>query len=526
MPMIYCRKLIYVFSKVLSKFSLLILLGLFFSIQTHSDYNPEIKLSSGLSIIGLYDELTDTESFLGVPFAEPPVNELRWSPPIMPNHSDKVRKVQSYGPSCMQGPHIYNWYRTVAQNFGSEPDVIKNPKTSEDCLYLNIWRPAGLNESEKLPTIVYIHGGSNKGGWSFEPNYVGDNFAKHGVILISIAYRLGVFGYFSHPQLKSANFGLLDQIHALNWIHKNAHNLGIDKKNITIMGESVGASAAGFMVASPHSSQLFSKIIFQSGGFSFSEIPHKSEHDPLGIKFEEYLIDEVSENPIDKLRELDSNEILKAAEVVFSNHRFTPVIDDQSLFRDTSLNDFIMQLGGKNLIIGSNENEWLMYVDENQLLDTWLETQVEKESLSALKFLIDKEKSDLETIDSLMSAKIFACPSLLLAKTAKTSGSTVWFYYFTRKRVNAVAASMGAYHGAELPYVFDKHDDWLLTVKKDRNLTRDLQKYWTNFAKFGDPNDDTLEHWQSFEVPERTVFYLGDNYKTESHPSEKFCQYL
>ena len=237
--MIYCRKLIYVFSKVLSKFSLLILLGLFFSIQTHSDYNPEIKLSSGLSIIGLYDELTDTESFLGVPFAEPPVNELRWSPPIMPNHSDKVRKVQSYGPSCMQGPHIYNWYRTVAQNFGSEPDVIKNPKTSEDCLYLNIWRPAGLNESEKLPTIVYIHGGSNKGGWSFEPNYVGDNFAKHGVILISIAYRLGVFGYFSHPQLKSANFGLLDQIHALNWIHKNAHNLGIDKKNITIMGLSL-----------------------------------------------------------------------------------------------------------------------------------------------------------------------------------------------------------------------------------------------------------------------------------------------
>ena len=114
----------------------------------------------------------------------------------------------------------------------------------------------------------------------------------------------------------------------------------------------------------------------------------------------------------------------------------------------------------------------------------------------------------------------------MLAKTAKTSGSTVWFYYFTRKRVNAVAASMGAYHGAELPYVFDKHDDWLLTVKKDRNLTRDLQKYWTNFAKFGDPNDDTLEHWQSFEVPERTVFYLGDNYKTESHPSETFCQYL
>ena len=140
---------------------------------------------------------------------------------------------------------------------------------------------------------------------------------------------------------------------------------------------------------------------------------------------------------------------------------------------------------------------------------------------------INKEdRNDLEAIDKLMSAKIFACPSLTLARTTRASGGKVWFYQFNRKRINDVSDRMGAYHGAELPYVFDKHDDWLPTVDVDRSITRDMQKYWTNFAKFGDPNGDTLEHWQSFEVPERTVFYLGDNYKTESHPSEKFCQYL
>ena len=167
-----------------------------------------------------------------------------------------------------------------------------------------------------------------------------------------------------------------------------------------------------------------------------------------------------------------------------------------------------------------------MYIDENQDLDDWLATEVREESRLPLKALLKEDKNDLEAIDKLMSAKIFACPSLTLARNTRASGGKVWFYQFNRKRINDVSDRMGAYHGAELPYVFDKHDDWLPTVDIDRSITRDIQKYWTNFSKYGDPNSKTLSAWPMFEKTEQLVFYIGEKYFSKSHISEKFCEYL
>ncbi len=494
--------------------------------ETESKIYPKLTLESGAAYLGLFDVKTNTEAFLGIPFAVPPVGSLRWSPPKPFVESNEIITAQSFAPACMQGLHIFNWYKNVAEGFSSDPKVIKNPYSSEDCLYLNIWRPSVTKEGEKLPAIIYIHGGSNKGGWSFEPNYIGDNLAKHGVVVITIAYRLGVFGYFSHPDLREANFGLLDQIHAVKWIHKHAKELGIDTSNIAIMGESAGASAATFMAISPIARKLFSKIIFQSGGFSLSSIASKSDYHELGIKFEKQLLTKESKNPVTELRNIDAKKVLAAAEVVYRDHFFQPVIDQNSLFSEVTSENFEMSLLSKDLLIGSNENEWLMYIDENQDLDDWLATEVSEESRLPLKALLKEDKNDLEAIDKLMSAKIFACPSLTLARNTRASGGKVWFYQFNRKRINDVSDRMGAYHGAELPYVFDKHDDWLPTVDIDRSITRDMQKYWTNFSKYGDPNSKTLSAWPMFEKTEQLVFYIGEKYFSKSHISEKFCEYL
>ncbi len=168
---------------------------------TESKIYPKFTLESGVTYLGLFDVKTNTEAFLGVPFAEPPIGDLRWLPPKSTQDTEEIKSAKNFAPACFQGTHITDWYKDVAEGFGGNPDEILAPEVSEDCLYLNIWRPAKLKESEKIPVIIYIHGGSNKGGWSYEPNYIGRELAKHGIVVVTIAYRLGVFGYFSHPNL-------------------------------------------------------------------------------------------------------------------------------------------------------------------------------------------------------------------------------------------------------------------------------------------------------------------------------------
>ena len=171
------------------------------------------------------------EFFLGVPFAQPPVGELRWRAPQPYNSKPGVLQAVNFAPACQQGTHMFEWYRDVVKSFGGDPATFPEPDVSEDCLYLNIWRPA-RSGAAALPVLVYIHGGSNKGGWSYEPNYLGENLARRGLIVVSIAYRLGVFGFFAHPELADANFALLDQIAALKWLNQNMESLGGDAANI------------------------------------------------------------------------------------------------------------------------------------------------------------------------------------------------------------------------------------------------------------------------------------------------------
>jgi para-nitrobenzyl esterase len=241
---------------------------------------PRVETESG-PLIGLaFDRHPDGGVFKGVPFAAPPVGALRWKAPPPVEAWSVERPAQSFAPACMQTRSNVDWYADIAESFGQPRDRAPEPlSVSEDCLYLNIWTP-DLQPDANAPVMVYIHGGSYTGGWSYEPDYHGDAFADQGVVLVSIAYRLGAFGYLAPDTPDStANAGLLDQIAALEWVQANISAFGGDPDRVTIFGESAGAAAVGALMASPAADGLFHRAISQSGGFEYAaDRPAETAH--------------------------------------------------------------------------------------------------------------------------------------------------------------------------------------------------------------------------------------------------------
>ena len=218
----------------------------------------QVRTAAGL-VEGATDQTTGVRSFLGVPFAAPPVGDLRWRPPQPPAAWEGVRKATSFGPRCMQAPI-----------FG---DMIFRDEVSEDCLYLNVWTPA-RSADDRLPVMVWIYGGGFQAGSASEPRQDGSHMAQKGVVVVSFNYRLGIFGFFAHPELTaesphkaSGNYGLLDQVAALEWVRKNIAAFGGDPGNVTIFGESAGSFSVSALMASPLAKGLFEKAIGESGAF-------------------------------------------------------------------------------------------------------------------------------------------------------------------------------------------------------------------------------------------------------------------
>ena len=488
---------------------------------------PSLRLNDVSVFEGQLSESGITESFLGVPFAQPPVGELRWAPPQPLQMTQGIYQADTFAPACMQGDHIAKWYQNVASDFGGDPTLIKQPKVSEDCLYLNLWRPVQDKENpQALPVIVYIHGGSNKAGWSYEPNYIGHNLAAKGVIVVSIAYRVGVFGFFSHPSLVPANFGLLDQVAALQWVTDNIENIGGDSQKITVMGESAGANNIDYLMVMPSSKGLFSRVIHQSGGSSLTNRSVREAHLALGHVFAQQTVGDDVDDPIRAMRQLPADTILEAADTVFKNHYFDAVVDGHSVRE--SIMDTLRdgKIHAVDLLIGSNDDEWLMYTGDQPDIEGWLDAEVARSSVDTLHAILADEIDDRRKLDLLRTAKYYVCPSLVLAQEVSNVGRRAWVYHFTRQREGDLAATMGAYHGAELPYVFDTHDDWLPTVEADHRLTKVMQSYWVNFATNGNPNQSGLQPWLPFKSDSRKIQSIGDRLYSSEHPSQPLCAFL
>ena len=263
--------------KTLTVFSFLLLLG--------CDRAPGVEVD-GEILLGKYVEDGTIAAFLGVPFAEPPTGDLRWRSPQPLKNRVSRRTVVDFAAACMQTMRILDWYRYMAETFGGSRDYYRDLEISEDCLYLNVWTPT-LKHDASLPVMVWVHGGSNRSGWSYEPNYHGHKLAREDVVVVSVAYRVGAFGFLSHDEIPPddavANFALWDLIASLQWVQQNIAKFGGDPGRVTMFGESSGAENILALMFAAGTDGLFHRAILEStAGYGLRRSPSLADEQQRG----------------------------------------------------------------------------------------------------------------------------------------------------------------------------------------------------------------------------------------------------
>lgn len=459
-------------------------LGACDSIRAPADPRVEI---GGEVLVGKHMPDHGVSAFLGVPFAEPPVGDLRWRVPQPLQTKVARRDVSRFAPACMQSMRILDWYRYMAGTFGGSGDYYADLDVSEDCLYLNIWTPT-LESDAKLPVMVWVHGGSNRSGWSYEPNYHGHVLAQEGVVVVSVAYRQGAFGFLSPPGLTAdeptANFGLWDIVASLQWIQDNIEQFGGDPHRVTAFGESAGAEdILALMFAKPAAGLFHRAILESTAGYGIDGSSLDGERE-RGRKLASILGIE-GDNSLAQLRQVPADKLLRVYEEAFLDYYHAPAIDGQLITEATWESIQAGRFGDHQLIIGANADE---------------------------------------SSDRLTTANDYLCPSQNTAARMTAAGRSAWMYFFTRVRKGAAGEKLGAYHGAELPYVFGTHDAYMPTTDIDQALTETMIRYWTRFAATGDPNSERRPDWPRFAAPEFPVQELGDEVLTTAAPESELCK--
>ncbi|HUL78625.1 MAG TPA: carboxylesterase family protein [Vicinamibacteria bacterium] len=445
--------------------------------------------------------------FRGIPFAAPPVGDLRWKEPQAAPPYGGVRKATAFGPRCLQG-RIFD-------------DMVFRDQPSEDCLYLNVWTQAA-SPSEKRPVMVWIHGGGFQAGSASEPRQDGERLARRGVVVVGINYRLGVFGFFAHPALTSesgrgasGNYGLLDQVAALRWVHENVAGFGGDPGNVTIFGESAGSFAVSALVASPLARGLVTRAIGESGAYLGR---HALEPQSLVASEEKgkAFAAALGAASAADLRGKPADEVLQAALKV--QPWFAPTIDGYVLPKDVNAIYASGEQARVPLLAGWNADEvraGVVLAKERPTAKGFAEQTRTRFGPGADALLgVYPATTDAEALES---AAALAGDTFLGYATwkwidvqARTSGSAVYRYSFDRKipvapgtkvdGVPATAADVGARHAGEIEYVFGALDTiadvpW---QDADRSLSELMMAYWTNFARRGDPNGPGLPQWPRY----------------------------
>ena len=492
------------------------------------DRAPSVVVNSEV-LNGAYVEDGKVAAFLGVPFAEPPVGDLRWRAPQPLSNKVAERDTTSFAAACMQSMRILDWYRRMAVQFGGSADYYEDLAVSEDCLYLNLWTPT-LEHDAKLPVMVWVHGGSNKSGWSYEPNYYGHKLAQQDVVVVSVAYRQGVFGFLSHPDLPRdepvANFGYWDLVASLQWIHDNIEQFGGDPNRVTMFGESAGAENILALMATDAVDGLLHRGVAQStAGFGLTRMSTLAEEEERALGLAA-AFDLPVKDSLTALRQIPADELFAVYDETFARHYHAPAIDNQLLVESTWATLQGRGLGDRELIIGSNYHEWYANTAEDT---TWDDVLREGAALiegmdyeSALEIVRDEE-DPRRAIDRLRTASAMLCASQHVAATVNDAGGKAWMYHFTRVPQGENGVSLGAYHGVEYPYIFDTHDPYFAINDTDRALQQAMQTYWVNFAKYGDPNGDGVTRWPPFQTPELMVQELGDDVFTTAAPEPELC---
>lgn len=493
---------------------------------TACNQRPSVT-ANGELLIGRYVEDGKVAAFLGVPFAEPPVGELRWRAPQPLQPGLQRRETTEFAAACMQSMRILDWYRRLAETFGGSADYYQDLEVSEDCLYLNVWTPT-IKSDARLPVMVWVHGGSNRSGWSYEPNYHGQVLAQRDVVVVSVAYRLGAFGFLSHPDLTAdeaaANFGLWDIVASLRWIQDNIEQFGGDPNRVTMFGESAGAeNILALMFAEP-AKGLFHRAILESNAGYGIDSPSLAAERERGRKLSGLLQLDGNEAP-EQLRRVPADKLVRVYEEAFSEYYHRPAIDGRLITESTWEDIQAGRFGRHQLIVGTNADERLdsISIDATGADVADAATKLRQLEASAALAAVAAEASPRQAIDRLTTAERFLCPSQGTAAGLTATGGDAWMYYFTRVRDGAGGQKVGAFHGAEYAYAFGTHDAYMPTNDVDLALTESMMSYWVQFAATGNPNSDRTPHWPQYAAPHFRVQELGDEVRAVPAPEPRLC---
>jgi para-nitrobenzyl esterase len=459
------------------------------------------------------------ESFRGIPFAQPPIGEGRWRRPIPWQGEGGSYDATEFAPACMQTGSGLAWYHGMMRRVGVDPSNMKGPRYSEDCLYLNIW--TDLDVEGKRPVLIFIHGGSNTGGWSYEPNYHGESLVRRDVVVVTVAYRLGVFGWLSHPEMEARNLALYDLAMSLDWVYRHIANFGGDPNRITLSGESSGATNALHLAVSPLSQGRIRGVIHQSGGWPLDDTPDPIEAAERGLDLAKRVLD--GQTSLSALKQVPPERIMEAAGAVYADFQFDPIEDTASL--PVTLESMAASGSFPRLpmLIGTNADERLMYLKANGTLDQLLGSRVAVAQQAQVRDYLSKAGDELQQRNRLGTALDFLCPSLELASLAEKNSGAAWVYRFDRVRPGFEA--IGAYHGAELPYVFDRHDPWLPSSEVDDRLTERMLDYWTSFITVGKPDSARGGQWPRWSTGQKTALF-NDGVSFTEHPDLELCRLI
>jgi para-nitrobenzyl esterase len=502
----------------------LIFLALF-SIAVSSCAGPEIGavaenravvIVDGGSISGApASGSTTVWTYKAIPFAAPPVGDLRWREPQPAAAWQGTRDATHFSKACFQA------LRAEGSFYGQIVDQM-----GEDCLYLNVWTAA--QPTERRPVMVWIHGGGLTSGHGAEATYDGTALANRGVVLVTINYRLGPFGFFAHPLLSaesehkaSGNYGTLDQIAALKWVQKNIEKFGGDPGRVTIFGESAGSWSVNHLVASPLAKGLFQRAIGESGGAfgSMGTVFSKGEVENAGDAFAKTLLGETPPS-LAALR-AQSGEAIMAART--TGRRWSPNVDGY-VFPDTVYN--IFAAGKQNNVRVSTYH----VSDEGATLGAGRDTPTAAEYVKTARTTYGKLADEFLKIypaaaidDQRMESRIksytdqsFGWEMRTWARMMGSVSSPAYWYFFSRVPPSPEGDHNGAFHAGEIIYVFDNLGKSPYPYANrgytdvDRQLSNTMASYWVNFATTGNPNGKGLPEWPAYVREKDEALEFGD----------------
>jgi para-nitrobenzyl esterase len=444
--------------------------------------------------------------YLGIPFAAPPVGDRRWKPPGAPASWKGERKADHFSASCQQA--------VTPNGFGPwSAEYVINNEVSEDCLYLNVWTPA-KSAGEKLPVLVWIYGGGFNSGGTSVAVYDGTHLASKGIIVVSLNYRVGVYGFLAHWELRaesaahaSGNYGLLDQVAALHWVHDNIANFGGDPARVTIAGQSAGAASVHYLIASPIAKGLFSQAIAQSGSGMNLPVPDGASADASGKALSEA---DGTKLTLAQLRKLSTSEL--DARVSSAHLQFGPVVDGLVLPGEASIG---ADTNDTPILTGMTANE-MTGLKSDKVTTASFDAQLHSiYGKYAQQFAVLYPAGDDEqawtSADALARDRGLAATYFWARERLEHSKYPIYAYLWTHIEPGPDAARYLAFHSSELAYVFDTLDVAKRPFTEiDRKLAAELSTYWLNFVKTGNPNGGGQPQWPALTVAGKQILELGD----------------